>query len=187
VESYIDRMYPKGSIRYPFVVSLQMLADLTTLNFAGGDTTIIHVQCMAGFSIFALAPSEDHTDPTARRDRMKAFEDTADQHRPADRDIMDSLSAAASETPRSRDRLYRWADHFGKMLGVFFGPDCGILPELERFVQLLLSPSKPAPPPRREYSRCGVPTHCGPDWSRAAVKAAGPHVSALLPKNVTLM
>jgi hypothetical protein len=41
-----------------------------------------------------------------------------------------------------------------------------------------------------EYSRCGVPTDCGPDWSRAAVeaaKAAGPHVSALLPENVTLM
>jgi hypothetical protein len=41
-----------------------------------------------------------------------------------------------------------------------------------------------------EYSRCGVPTDCGPDWSRGAVKAAkaaGPHVSALLPENVTLM
>jgi hypothetical protein len=41
-----------------------------------------------------------------------------------------------------------------------------------------------------EYSRCGVPNDCGPDWSRAAVKAAkaaGLHVSALLPENVTLM
>jgi hypothetical protein len=140
VESYIDRVYPEGSIRYPFVVSSRMLTDLTTLNFAGGDTTIIHAHRMAGFSVFAVAPSEDNADPTARRDRMRAFEDTADQHRPADREVMDSLSAAAAETPRSRDRLHRWADHFGKMLGVFFGPDCGILPELERFVQLLLSP-----------------------------------------------
>jgi hypothetical protein len=41
-----------------------------------------------------------------------------------------------------------------------------------------------------EYSSCGVPTDCGPDWSRAAVKAAkaaGLHVSALLPENVTLV
>jgi hypothetical protein len=140
VESYIDRLYPEGAIRYAFVVSSRLLTDLTTLNFAGGDTTIIHIQRMAGFSIFALAPSEDHADRTARRDRMRAFEDTADQHRPADREIMDSLSAAASEVPRSWDRLHRWADHFSKMLGVFFGPDCGILPELERFVQVLLSP-----------------------------------------------
>jgi hypothetical protein len=103
VESYIDRLYPEGAIRYAFVVSSRLLTDLTTLNFAGRDTTIVHMQRMAGFSIFALAPSEDHADPTARRDRMRAFKDTADQHRSADREIMDSLSAAALEVPRSRD------------------------------------------------------------------------------------
>jgi hypothetical protein len=140
VESYIDRLYPKEAIRYAFVVSSRLLIDLTTLNFAGGDKTIVHSHRMAGFSIFALAPSEDHADPTARRDRMRAYEDTTGQHRPEDREVMDSLSTTESEIPRSRDRLHRWADHFSKMLGVFFGPDCGILPELERFVQVLLSP-----------------------------------------------
>jgi hypothetical protein len=36
VESYIDRLYPKGAIRYAFVVSSRLLTELTTLNFAGG-------------------------------------------------------------------------------------------------------------------------------------------------------
>jgi hypothetical protein len=41
-----------------------------------------------------------------------------------------------------------------------------------------------------EYSVRGVPTMCGPNWSReaiAAARAVGPHVSALTPENVALV
>jgi hypothetical protein len=41
-----------------------------------------------------------------------------------------------------------------------------------------------------EYSVRGVPTMCGPNWSREAIVAAravGPHVSALTPENVALV
>jgi hypothetical protein len=41
-----------------------------------------------------------------------------------------------------------------------------------------------------EYATQGVPTDCGPHWPPeiiAAAKAAGPHVSALTPENVSLI
>jgi hypothetical protein len=41
-----------------------------------------------------------------------------------------------------------------------------------------------------KYSTDGVPTECGPDWSKEAIEiaqATGPHVSALTPENVVLV
>jgi hypothetical protein len=140
MEAYIERSYPSNAIRYTYLITPKFLSDMASLNFSGGDQTLAWDQRNAGFSVFALAPAGDYVSPAARRGRMLAFEETAGQHRPADREAMDALSAGQEVLPTTRDQLYRWIDHFRIMLEMIFGPDCGLLGPIDRVLRVLIRP-----------------------------------------------
>ena len=139
LEGYRKQNYPPTSIVYPFLFSTQLIADLRTLHFDGNDELFLWENRRKGFSVFAFAPLEAGSHGNTRS-RMIFFEETADQHGPAEREAMAKLSETLADVPSTSERMYRWVDHFHISLEMFIGPDCPVLPKTRELLTYLRNP-----------------------------------------------
>jgi hypothetical protein len=127
----------RGEFGYDFTFSSSLIKDLMGLNFHGGDDRCSWASRAKGVSLFSLAPASETGLVSSARDAMMSFEDTADQHTPADRLAMAALSDPDHTIPTNRSELYQWIDHARWMLDLLFSEDCPLVPLLATMIDLL--------------------------------------------------
>ena len=113
-----------NTMRYPTMVSTQLLKDLKDLSLKGDDPLLTWSNRHKGISVFSLAPLGENVDQSRIRAKMVHYEETIDRHNPSDRSAQQDLSesAAQSQIPSERLQCYRWIDHFVQQLTLILGP-----------------------------------------------------------------
>ena len=137
VEAYLEAHWPADAPRHQRFVSTRLLKDLVALDFDGSDNFITWGEREGGFSIFSIYPLPDGSDPSARRRRAVAFEDTMDNHRPGDRQSMVEATHFEGALPVGRTPTRDWVRHVKEATEVLFGDRCPALPWLDRYVLYL--------------------------------------------------
>jgi hypothetical protein len=122
--------YPTRRPKYAFLFSPQLIKDLQTVDFAGGDRLVTFENRHKGLSIFSLAPLENFGDDGKRRDQMLHYEESTSQHGPADWASFASLSSVFFSSSTTLDRLYRWVDHCEIQFTIFLGETCPLIAPL---------------------------------------------------------
>lgn len=90
-----------------------------------------------GFSVFSVYPLPDSSDPGDKRLKAQAYEDTMDNHAPADREAMEKLSLATANIPYSRTELWRWVTFFLAVVRTILGEACPLAERVRAFQELL--------------------------------------------------
>jgi hypothetical protein len=71
---------------------------------------------------------------------MIDYKDTADNHRPGDRADSAKLTKPDLNAPTDRMSLFKWVEHTGILLSIFFGPECPLVKEFKILTELLQDP-----------------------------------------------
>jgi hypothetical protein len=71
---------------------------------------------------------------------MIDYKDMVDNHRPGDRDNSAKLTTLDPNTPTDRMSLFKWVDHTGILLTIFFGPECPLVKEFKILAKLIQDP-----------------------------------------------
>jgi hypothetical protein len=71
---------------------------------------------------------------------MIDYKDTADNHCPGDRADSAKLTKPDPNTPMDRMSLFKWVDHTGILLTIFFGPECPLVKEFKILAKLFQDP-----------------------------------------------
>ena len=137
IESWLDGHWPPNEPQYQHFVSTSLIQSLVALDFNGGDLHLHPSKRQCGLSVYSVYPLADSADLGAERDRSRAYEDTMDNHRPGEREIMGQLSSFAKDTPGERTEFRRWAQYFRAWLEVIFGHFAIQLPILRRMEETL--------------------------------------------------
>ena len=137
IEGWFDHHWPGDAPRYQRFISTALLKHMVTLDFDGQDAWFAYSKRHEGFSVYAVYPMPDHSDPGASRAKAQAYEDTMDNHRPGEREAMDSLSDCRSDTPANRTEMWKWVQYYMAATETIFGPEAPILPYLQRMKELL--------------------------------------------------
>jgi hypothetical protein len=127
---------------YCFLLTMEMLTTIRNLSFLGDDPDKRWQSWMKGMSIWSLAPQNESTHGKAieRHQRMIDYKDTVDNHRPGDQTDSAKLTKPDPNAPTDRMSLFKWVDHSGILLTIFFGPECPLVKEFKILDKLLQDP-----------------------------------------------
>jgi hypothetical protein len=122
VEGYIVDCPKASPWEYRFLLTTEMLTMIRNLSFLGDDPDKRWQSRMKGMSIRSLAPQNKstHGEAIERRQCMIDSEDMADNHCPRDRADSAKLTKPDPNAPMDRMSLFKWVDHTGILLTIFF-------------------------------------------------------------------
>jgi len=133
IEGWFDHNWPAQAPSYQRFISTALVKHMVTLDLDGQDARLTFGKRNDGFSVFSVYPLDDNEDPGARRDRAMAYEDTMDNHRPAEREQMGQLSQCNAPIPDSRTEMWKWVQYFVAAVETIFGGDCPLIRYLESY------------------------------------------------------
>jgi hypothetical protein len=125
-----------------YIMDTEMLTMIQNLSFSGDDQDKRWQSRIKGISIWSLTPQNEsvHGKAIERCQRMIDYKDTADNHHPGDRADSAKLTKPDPNVPMDRMSLFKWVDHTGILLTIFFGPECPLMKEFKILAELLQDP-----------------------------------------------
>ncbi len=137
LERFLASSYPMDRPQYDFVFSTEIINDIRQLSFNGSDLHSTWEMRADGFSLFSVAPTTAKDGGVSLKARLKAYEDTHDNHDPKDRAAHAALSRSSATAlsgvavPGDRRTVQNRLEFFHIMCGLLFGTNMPLLRGLE--------------------------------------------------------